>query len=390
MFEMMLEQFLLALTVLLLGGGLVFLFYPAIVVATSDRNNHSASSLINIAPQRIPSSSSSHNNDKNETPVLLTLVIPAYEEEVRLPSMLQAAHTYISAKGCRALKDLASLSSSSSSSSNFFVEWIVVNDGSKDRTSAVYREFVQRLFSSSKTNNNNNKHCTMTWKLISLTKNCGKGAAVQAGMLAATGDFCLMVDADGATEFGAGLEALTARLVEVKTSRRVSHHHHQKDDNDNSESDPCPILLGSRAHLHHNNTTNNKNATPQQQQQQSRSFVRSFLMQAFHICVVVFVGATDICDTQCGFKLFDRSAAWHLFRILHLQRWAFDTELLYLAKHLQYRLEEVVVPWQEIEGSKLNTSKLNLALVSVSMLRDMICVRLCYTLGLWKIRRKEQ
>jgi glycosyltransferase involved in cell wall biosynthesis len=47
---------------------------------------------------------------------------------------------------------------------------------------------------------------------MSLQPNAGKGAAVQAGMLAATGDYRLMVDADGATEFGSGLLALTIEL----------------------------------------------------------------------------------------------------------------------------------------------------------------------------------
>lgn len=74
--------------------------------------------------------------------------------------------------------------------------------------------------------------------------------------------------------------------------------------------------------------------------------------------------------------------------MLHLRCWAFDTELLFLATHLNYTLHEVVVPWQEVEGSKLHTSALNLALVSPGMFRDMVCVRLCYTLGLWKIQRK--
>ena len=150
-------------------------------------------------------------------------------------------------------------------------------------------------------------------------------------------------------------------------------------------SSRCPIMLGSRAHLHHHEHNDNKNGNGKR-----RSPLRSFLMQAFHICVVVFIGASDICDTQCGFKLLERETAHHLFRLLHLRRWAFDTELLFLATHLKYPLHEVVVPWQEVEGSKLHTSVLNLALVSVGMLRDMVCVRLCYTLGLWKIRQQKE
>lgn len=46
-------------------------------------------------------------------------------------------------------------------------------------------------------------------------------------------------------------------------------------------------------------------------------------------------------DTQCGFKLFTRSAAKTLFGNLHLYRWAFDTELIYLAEYLHIPILEV-------------------------------------------------
>jgi dolichyl-phosphate beta-glucosyltransferase len=50
-------------------------------------------------------------------------------------------------------------------------------------------------------------------------------------------------------------------------------------------------------------------------------------------------------------------------------------------------VKEVGVPWQEIDGSKLATSKFALAWVSLCMLRDMICVRACYSLGIWSVQR---
>jgi dolichyl-phosphate beta-glucosyltransferase len=92
-------------------------------------------------------------------------------------------------------------------------------------------------------------------------------------------------------------------------------------------------------------------------------------------------------DTQCGFKLFTRKAAMDLFGNLHLRRWAFDTELVMLAERLGILVSEVAVPLQEVDGSKLDTSKLALALVSMTMLRDMLCVRDCYSLGLWKVKQ---
>ena len=55
-------------------------------------------------------------------------------------------------------------------------------------------------------------------------------------------------------------------------------------------------------------------------------------------------------------------------------------------ERLDIPVAEVAVRWQEIEGSKLIQSKLDVVTTSLTMLRDMVCVRLCYELGLWKPR----
>lgn len=66
---------------------------------------------------------------------------------------------------------------------------------------------------------------------------------------------------------------------------------------------------------------------------------------------------------------------------------AFDTEVVVIAEKLDVSLAEVGVVWHEIEGSKLDVDKITLALVSLGMLRDMVCVRACYFLGIWKLKR---
>ena len=66
---------------------------------------------------------------------------------------------------------------------------------------------------------------------------------------------------------------------------------------------------------------------------------------------------------------------------------AFDTELVVIAEKLNVSLSEVGVVWNEVDGSKLDVNKLALALVSLGMLRDMICVRACYFLGIWNLKR---
>ena len=54
-------------------------------------------------------------------------------------------------------------------------------------------------------------------------------------------------------------------------------------------------------------------------------------MWGFHVLVWILANRT-IKDTQCGFKLFDRRAAKICFLNLHLSRWAFDCELLFVAE----------------------------------------------------------
>jgi hypothetical protein len=75
-----------------------------------------------------------------------------------------------------------------------------------------------------------------------------------------------------------------------------------------------------------------------------------------------------------------------MFSNLHLAGWAFDVELLIVSSFLRCRTLEIPVDWREVDGSKLSTTPLNVVRVAVSMLRDMICVRICYETGLWKIQ----
>lgn len=174
---------------------------------------------------------------------------------------------------------------------------------------------------------------------------------MKAGMLrSSSSKLCLMVDADGATTFSSLHDLLN-----------------------NLKSDPeARIAFGSRAHL-------------QEQSKAKRSFMRTLLMNGFHFFVEFLVGS-EIKDTQCGFKLFRGDVVKDLFGNLHLQRWAFDTELVVIAGKQGVGIVEVGVEWQEIDGSKLHTGKIALIVASMDMLRDMICVKLMYSLGLWRLK----
>ncbi len=98
---------------------------------------------------------------------------------------------------------------------------------------------------------------------------------------------------------------------------------------------------------------------------------------------------SEIEDTQCGFKLYTRKTTRLLFSGLYLERWAFDTEIIYLATKLGVPLVEVPVRWTEVDGSKLLTGRFSILKIGLTMLRDMCCVLLGYSLGIWQVGNSE-
>ena len=169
--------------------------------------------------------------------------------------------------------------------------------------------------------------------------------------MAARGRYILMVDADGATQFS-DLKRLQSEASRI-------------------ESKGFSVAVGSRSHL-------------QSDAVATRSFVRTILMYGFHF-LVQSLCVRGISDTQCGFKLFSRAAARLLFPNLHVERWAFDVELLFMARRLGIPLVEVPVNWKEVDGSHLNP-----ALASLQMARDLFRIRVMYILGIWSLHRNTK
>ncbi|XP_037543913.1 dolichyl-phosphate beta-glucosyltransferase [Nematolebias whitei] len=252
----------------------------------------------------------------------LSVVIPAYNEELRMPVMLDEAIEF--------------LENRQKQNPSFTYEVIVVDDGSKDKTTEVASRYTR-------------KYGADKVRVLTLVKNRGKGGAVRMGTMSSRGKLILMADADGATKFS-DIEKIEAGLKNL----------HPGPEN-------LAISCGSRAHLE-------KEAVAQ------RSVFRTFLMYGFHF-LVWFLCVRGIRDTQCGFKLFTREAALKTFSCLHVERWAFDVELLYIAQCFKIPIAEVAVNWTEIEGSKLVPFWSWL-----QMGRDLIFIRLRYITGAWKLQ----
>ncbi|KAJ1307105.1 hypothetical protein OPQ81_001223 [Rhizoctonia solani] len=252
----------------------------------------------------------------------LSVVIPAYNEAKRISPMLAEALDH--ALGSKLWKS---------------VEFLIVDDGSKDNTADVALEFpVPKDPKSS---------VSVSIRVVKLPQNSGKGSAVKHGMLHARGQRMLMVDADGASKFS-DLDKLWAAI-----------------------DDGADVVCGSRAHLVGTDAV------------VKRSFIRNTLMYGLHT-LLRFLGVSHIRDTQCGFKLFTRSAAHTLFQTLHIPHWIFDVELLVIALMCGMRTDEVAVGWHEVAGSKIN-----ILWDSLEMLRDLLVLRANYVTGRWQVAHPE-
>lgn len=263
---------------------------------------------------------------KDSPTISLSVIIPAYNEEKRLPVMLDESLNYL---GERAEND-----------NTFTYEVIIVDDGSKDKTTEVGMGYSKK-YGSDKV------------RILTLSKNRGKGGAVRMGMLHSRGELLLFADADGATTF--------SEFSKVEASIKGLC----REESDLSEA--LAVSCGSRAHLEEESVA-------------TRSIFRTVLMYGFHLLVWLFA-VRGIRDTQCGFKLLTRRTSRILFNSLHVERWAFDVEMLFLAQSLGIPIDEVAVEWNEIEGTKMTP-----VLSWIEMGLDLLIIWLRYTLGAWRIR----
>ncbi|KAF3558057.1 hypothetical protein F2Q69_00010874 [Brassica cretica] len=221
---------------------------------------------------------------------------------------------------------------------------VIVDDGSVDGTKRVAFDFVR-------------KYTVDSIRVIPLGKN--------QGMMHSRGELLLMLDADGATKV-TDLEKLENQILAVARE-------------ENSIRDPTSKLVdfrigdvqvsafGSRAHL-------------EEKAIATRKWYRNFLMKGFHLVVLLAAGS-GIRDTQCGFKMFTRAAARRLFTNIHLKRWCFDVELVFLCKRFNIPMLEISVKLSEIPGSKVSMLSIP------NMLWELTLMSVGYRTGMWKIHQ---
>lgn len=184
------------------------------------------------------------------------------------------------------------------------LEIIIVNDGSKDDFSQLAKQHPVYL---------ENKQVIQ----IIDQQNTGKGGALKNGVMQAMGDYVLTLDADMAAppdELFTWFDLLKNGLQENT------------------------IYIGSREHKDSLITKQNN---------------RKVMGTIFNMIVRTFT-RLRIKDTQCGFKLYPAAIARYLFKDLKTYGWAHDVELLYKASLNKWKIVEMPLVWNAVDGSKIN------------------------------------
>lgn len=227
----------------------------------------------------------------------VSIVIPAYNEARRLPATLEKLRRY--ADEHREVQQI-----------------IVVDDGSRDATAGVVRDWAKR---------------DSRIQLVSYSPNVGKGYAIRRGILEVHGDLVLISDAD-----------LSTPIEEIAKLTEALNEH--------------DLAIGSRG-------------VDETTVKQRQRWYRQKMGKVFNRLMRSITGLPYI-DTQCGFKLMPRPVAREIFSRAIVDRFAFDVEMLMLARDRRYLVTEVPVLWFNSPDSRVHIIR-----DSLRMLRDVLALR---------------
>lgn len=183
-------------------------------------------------------------------------------------------------------------------------EIIVVNDGSVDKTLKLIRNIVRE----------NTKNEYISTKIISYRKNRGKGYAIKRGMLASNGKYRLFMDID-----------LSTALSSFSRFEKQMNNHH--------------VVIASRKI---------SGARVLKHQTRLRETLGVHFTKLSQIILQV-----PVSDFTCGYKMFSEISAKKIFKYQKIERWGFDSEVLFLAKLLGFNILEVPVQWKHNQESKV-------------------------------------
>ena len=176
-----------------------------------------------------------------------------------------------------------------------------MNDGSRDNTAQIVRQFAQQY---------------PALRLLENPGNRGKGYSVRNGMLHANGSILLFSDAD----LSSPIEEAQKLFAAITSG--------------------ADVAIGLRW-------------VQSSLQTERQPLYRQLFGRIFNLMLRITLGL-KFKDTQCGFKAFTRAAAQKIFPQQQIERWGFDPELLYLAKKFGFKVVEVPVVWGHSGGTRIS------------------------------------
>lgn len=178
-------------------------------------------------------------------------------------------------------------------------EIVLVDDGSTDRTSKLIQQTLRG----------------QPYQLIRHSQNRGKGAAVRSGMLVAHGKYVVFSDIDMSTP-----------LIELPKLLRALKTH--------------DLAIGVRRH---------PDSVVSVHQPKLREFLGHIFTKITNLLVT-----PGIYDATCGFKAYRAEVARKLYSLSRIGRWAFDAEILFIAKKKHYSIAQIPVVWSNNSATKVH------------------------------------
>lgn len=209
-------------------------------------------------------------------------------------------------------------------------EIIIVSDGSTDNTVKEATRAQEELPG-------------VQIRIIANPRNQGKGQAVKDGALKSQYDVIMFLDAD----LTIPIEELEKFLPFLETS---------------------DILIASRL-------------LPETVFKEKNPWYRTILARGFQIIQILILGNSEIIDSQCGFKVFKKDVALHIFPLLTIKRFAFDAEILFLANKLGYSIKQLPVTIQKDNRE----SHIRFISDPINMFLSLLKIRMNSVLGKYKI-----
>jgi|SRR2546429_197541 len=215
---------------------------------------------------------------------------------------------------------------------DFIHEVIFVDDGSRDDTVAKLHSLKPKF----------------NYLVVGYPNNHGKGHALRKGMQKATGKYVLFLDVDMSTPI--------EELRKFKPWMEDGYH----------------VIIGTRK-AHGANLV--KRQAP----------LRQKMGEVFTILSNLAIGG-GVTDFTCGFKCFSKEAAQKIWDAETIDRWGFDTEILFLAKKFGYSITELPVVWANDERTRVSLVK-----DAARSLTDLFKIRYNDLMGIYeqKPRRKS-